>query len=151
MITKKTSVTFMVYFFKCPQRFICYLDVYTISALVFIFFYDFCYPGIPTRIFFSDSSYAAYYMDVGSDPVSIHSGDYLRDVSIFNGVLYWLKNDAPAWHCRHDQLWLWCGSNMEPHRSQSSLAILGKCRLCKSHQIRSSSLRKKERKKERKK
>ena len=30
-------------------------------------------------------------MDVGSDPVLLHSGYYLTDVSIFNGVLYWLK------------------------------------------------------------
>ena len=31
-------------------------------------------------------------MDVGSDPVSLHSGDYLdlTDVSILNGTLYWL-------------------------------------------------------------
>ena len=32
-------------------------------------------------------------MDVGSQPVLLRSGVSLSDVSIFNGVLYWLQDD----------------------------------------------------------
>ena len=51
--------------------------------------------GNPTRIFFTDPAIATYYVDVGSGPVLLQSGHYLTDVSFFNGVLYWTKQDVP--------------------------------------------------------
>ena len=34
-------------------------------------------------------------MDVGSAPVQLQAGNQLLEVQLFNGALYWIKEDSP--------------------------------------------------------